>query len=64
MFTKITNNRMKNILFMHITINIQSEQKATSHNNDHFNMETTSNLITINKITNKQNYNKKLRSTS
>ena len=52
-FTKMTkNDRMNNILFMHITINIQSEKKATSHINDLFNMESTSNLTIINKITN------------
>ena len=36
----------------HVTMNIQSKQKATSHTNNHFNAETNSNLTTINKITN------------
>ena len=40
------------ILFTRATINIQSEQKATSHTNNHFNAETTSNLTTNNKIAN------------
>ena len=63
MFMKMTtNNKINTILFMDITINIRSKQKATSHTNDHFNTETTSNLTTINKITsnkiiNNQNIN-------
>ena len=48
---------MNNILFMHMTINIQSEKKATSHTNDLFNMESTSNLTIINKITNNKTIN-------
>ena len=36
----------------HVTMNIQSKQKATTHTNNHFNAETNSNLTTINKITN------------
>ena len=47
-----TNDKMNTILFTHVTINIQSEQKATDHTNDHFNAETTNNLTTINKISN------------
>ena len=46
-----TNNKLNTIPFTHITINIQSEQKETSHTNDHFNVETTSNLTAIIKIT-------------
>ena len=53
------NNRMNTILFTHVTIDIQSEQKATSHTNDHSNVETTSNLTTINKITNNKTINNK-----
>ena len=52
-FTEMTtNDRINTILLTHVTLNIQSEPKAYSHTNNHFNVETTSNLTTINKITN------------
>ena len=52
-FTKMTkNNKMNTIVFTYVTINIQSEWKATSDTKDHFNTETTNHLSTINKITN------------
>ena len=58
-FTKMTtNDRINTILFTHVTLNTQSEPKASSHTNDHFNVETTSNLTTINKITNNKIINK------
>ena len=58
-FTKMTtNDRINTILLTHVTLNIQSEPKASSHTNDHFNVETTSNLTTINKITNNKIINK------
>ena len=57
-FTKMTtNDRMNTIHFTHVTIDIQSEQKATSYTNDHSNVETISNLATINKITNNKTIN-------
>ena len=57
-FTKMTTNDGTNtIFFTHVTINIQSEQKATSHTNDLFNVETTSNLTTIKKITSNETIN-------
>ena len=57
-FTKMTtNDRTNTIFFTHVTINIQSEQKATSHTNDLFNVETTSNLTTIKKITSNETIN-------
>ena len=57
-FTKMTTtDRMNTILFTHLTIDIQSKKKGNYPHNDHSNVETTSDLTTINKITNNKTIN-------